>query len=153
MADVTCPQCDGKKGPFTVFMNRGAAGCSVEERPCSRCKGAGTISEYDAKLYAEGQRVRAARAAADLSLHEASRFLGCSAPELSAIEHGREPAHHDVLIEQLRPKIDEVQLRMNGGPYCYHVEQGRYCGRAERWDGHGYFHDFKGAQSTGDKDA
>jgi hypothetical protein len=40
---------------------------------------------------------------------------------------------------------DAVQHRLNGGPYCYHVDEDRkYCGRAQRWDGHGLkdFHEF-----------
>lgn len=142
MAEPVCPQCNGRKEPSTVFINRGAAGCSVEQRPCSRCGGKGTVTAYEHGLYVEGRRVRDARIAADLSLREASAVLGCSAPELSAIENGREPAHHDILIERLKPKVDETQLALTGGPHCYHVEQGRYCGRAERWPGHGHFHEF-----------
>lgn len=138
----TCPQCNGEKGPFTVFLNRGEAGCAVEQRSCSRCGGLGRISDYEHALCIGGRKVRDARVSFDLSLREAAIVLGCPAPELSAIENGREPAHHDVLIERLRPKVDEEQLALNGGPYCYHIEQGRYCGRAERWDGHGIFHEF-----------
>ena len=41
--------------------------------------------------------------------------------------------------------MDWGQVVMNGGPPCFHVqEDGRFCGRAERWDGHRLpdFHDF-----------
>lgn len=29
-----------------------------------------------------------------------------------------------------------VQVVANGGPPCFHVEDGRFCFRAKRWDGH-----------------
>ncbi len=32
--------------------------------------------------------------------------------------------------------IDWGQVVANGGPPCFHVEDGRFCLRAERWDGH-----------------
>lgn len=31
---------------------------------------------------------------------------------------------------------DWMQVVCNGGPPCFHVEGGRFCFRAERWDGH-----------------
>lgn len=31
---------------------------------------------------------------------------------------------------------------LNGGPPCFFVENRRFCGRAERWGGHGVMHDF-----------
>lgn len=35
-------------------------------------------------------------------------------------------------------KADWQQVAMNGGPPCFHIDQrdGRFCLRAERWDGH-----------------
>lgn len=35
---------------------------------------------------------------------------------------------------------DWQQVVLNGGPPCFHVEHGRFCLRAERWDGHGVMH-------------
>jgi len=32
--------------------------------------------------------------------------------------------------------MDWEQVVCNGGPPCFHMEGGRFCGRAERWDGH-----------------
>lgn len=32
--------------------------------------------------------------------------------------------------------MDWGQVVMNGGPACFHVEGGRFCGRAQRWMGH-----------------
>ena len=33
--------------------------------------------------------------------------------------------------------IDWVQVVLNGGPPCFHLEEdGRFCLRAERWSGH-----------------
>lgn len=31
---------------------------------------------------------------------------------------------------------DWVQVVLNGGPPCFHLDNGRFCLRAERWDGH-----------------
>ena len=47
-----------------------------------------------------------------------------------------------------RPVIDEGQRRLNDGSYCFHIENGRYCGRADFWAGHGNseFHEFKEEQ-------
>lgn len=38
--------------------------------------------------------------------------------------------------------VDWGQVVMNGGPPCFHVSDGRFCLRAERWDGHGLQHRF-----------
>ena len=32
--------------------------------------------------------------------------------------------------------MDWQQVVLNGGPPCFHLEDGRFCGRAERWAGH-----------------
>lgn len=33
--------------------------------------------------------------------------------------------------------MDWQQVVLNGGPPCFHLENtGRFCGRAERWEGH-----------------
>lgn len=34
-------------------------------------------------------------------------------------------------------QMDWVQVVLNGGPPCFHLdEDGYFCGRAQRWDGH-----------------
>lgn len=39
-------------------------------------------------------------------------------------------------IEAAR-NMDWQQVVFNGGPPCFHLSKdGRFCGRAERWDGH-----------------
>lgn len=42
--------------------------------------------------------------------------------------------------------MDWQQIVLNGGPPCFHLEPNaiKFCGRAERWQGHGVkdFHDF-----------
>ena len=41
--------------------------------------------------------------------------------------------------------MDWQQVVMNGGPPCFYLHgDGRFCGRAKRWDGHGLkeFHEF-----------
>ncbi len=35
------------------------------------------------------------------------------------------------------PQMDWQQVVLNGGPPCFHVEWPQFCGRAERWPGHG----------------
>jgi hypothetical protein len=39
---------------------------------------------------------------------------------------------HALLI----PMVDIGQRRLNGGPYCVHVEGDGFCGRAKAWAGH-----------------
>lgn len=40
-------------------------------------------------------------------------------------------------------QMDWTQVVMNGGPPCFHVcDDGRFCGRAERWDGHEAMHKY-----------
>lgn len=44
------------------------------------------------------------------------------------------------LIEAAKA-FDWHQVILNGGPPCFHLEQDeRFCGRAERWAGHGAEH-------------
>jgi hypothetical protein len=39
--------------------------------------------------------------------------------------------------------MDWQQVVLNGGPPCFHLaEDGHFCGRAERWPGHGDLHEF-----------
>jgi hypothetical protein len=40
--------------------------------------------------------------------------------------------------------MDWQQVVMNGGPPCFHVSEddGHFCGRAKRWDGHDGVHAF-----------
>ena len=42
------------------------------------------------------------------------------------------------------PWMDWTQVAMNGGPPCFFVEGPQFCGRAERWGGHGNpaFHNY-----------
>ncbi len=40
-------------------------------------------------------------------------------------------------------KMDWQQVVLNGGPPCFHIsEDGRFCGRAQRWEGHSDDHEF-----------
>lgn len=43
------------------------------------------------------------------------------------------------LIVEAAKNADWVQVVLNGGPPCFHLEEdrSRFCLRAERWDGHG----------------
>lgn len=39
--------------------------------------------------------------------------------------------------------MDWQQVVLNGGPPCFHLlKDGRFCGRAQRWDGHNDIHQF-----------
>lgn len=48
--------------------------------------------------------------------------------------------------EELRAaaeRMDWQQVVLNGGPPCFHLEgDGRFCGRAERWEGHPEIHSY-----------
>lgn len=63
----------------------------------------------------------------------------------SAIDRLRRPTLSQG-CEALRAaeKMDWVQVVLNGGPPCFHVDadDGRFCGRAERWEGHDDMHRF-----------
>lgn len=39
-------------------------------------------------------------------------------------------------IAMAAKKADWMQIIFNGGPPCFHLEDSRFCFRAERWDGH-----------------
>lgn len=47
--------------------------------------------------------------------------------------------------EKDKPQMDWQQVVLNGGPPCFavgipHTIPNKYCGRAERWEGHGSKH-------------
>lgn len=50
-------------------------------------------------------------------------------------------------IERLKAaakNMDWQQVVLNGGPPCFHLEENdaKFCGRAERWDGHKFTKEF-----------
>lgn len=45
------------------------------------------------------------------------------------------------LLNALR-HIDWIQIILNQSAPCCFIEDGRFCGRAERWAGHEHFHKF-----------
>lgn len=49
-------------------------------------------------------------------------------------------------IEQAARELDWRQVALNGGPPCFHIEDRRFCLRAQRWaqrwEGHGVLHSF-----------
>lgn len=51
--------------------------------------------------------------------------------------------------EKSTPTMDWQQVVLNGGPPCFFIEDRKFCGRAERWQGHGVrdFHDFVSLES------
>ena len=44
------------------------------------------------------------------------------------------------VIAQAAKDPDWGQVVANGGPPCFHVEDGRFCLRAKRWGGHDEMH-------------
>lgn len=54
-----------------------------------------------------------------------------------AIEQG----HHTAALAAAK-LADWEQVRQNGGPPCFHIAGGRFCLRAQRWDGHDDDHRF-----------
>lgn len=54
----------------------------------------------------------------------------------TAPEHISPAARIVELEELLIPLMDLGQYRLNGGSYCMHVMDGRFCGRGEAWAGH-----------------
>jgi hypothetical protein len=39
-------------------------------------------------------------------------------------------------LEHALANIDWGQVVANGGPPCFYIEDGHFCFRAKRWDGH-----------------
>lgn len=49
----------------------------------------------------------------------------------------------DAAILVAAENMDWQQVVLNGGPPCFHIcEEGHFCGRAQRWEGHGDLHAF-----------
>lgn len=46
------------------------------------------------------------------------------------------------LLLRAAQNMDWTQIVLNGGPPCFHLEGDKFCGRAERWDGHDCHHKF-----------
>lgn len=53
-------------------------------------------------------------------------------------------AHTPTQLIKAAAQMDWQQVVLNGGPPCFHLdtEDGRFCGRAQRWDGHDKIHTF-----------
>ncbi len=49
--------------------------------------------------------------------------------------------HGSAALFQAAKDADWMQVVYNQGPPCFHLEDGRFCLRAERWDGHKTFGD------------
>ena len=47
--------------------------------------------------------------------------------------------------------IDWGQVLRNGGPPCFHIDSGRFCLRAKRWNGHDVIHPYTTLHDASDK--
>lgn len=83
--------------------------------------------DCDCTLRAAKEHVRIVRESTAQLLAERDALL----VELAACRGALERA-----MAVLIPMVDVGQRRLNGGPYCIHVEGDGFCGRAEPWDGH-----------------
>ncbi len=45
-------------------------------------------------------------------------------------------------LAEAAKNMDWIQVVLNGGPPCFYLENDGFCGRAERWEGHGGLHPF-----------
>jgi hypothetical protein len=50
--------------------------------------------------------------------------------------HNPPPPSVRAAREKAAANMDWTQVVLNGGPPCFHIEDGRFCGRAYRWPGH-----------------
>jgi hypothetical protein len=97
----------------------------------------------------EGDRQAIILALAKLSFTRPGWHPGCLsriAKQLGGLEmyeafrdHGADPAWH---LLNAAEQMDWQQVVLNGGPPCFHLEDGRFCGRAQRWEGHDEMHKF-----------
>lgn len=99
---MQCPHCKGEGGT-DAFINRGPdiRTHSFGWVTCATCDGAGTISGAAAQRVERGELLRKARVLRRESLMEASRRLGISPADLSAVEHGRPSAAADAALAKL----------------------------------------------------
>jgi len=82
-----CPTCSGAKELQGIACGGPSAG--PFRMACYDCGGTGEVADIRAIWAREGDQLRATRAARDLSLREAARWVGVTAAEWSAAEFGR----------------------------------------------------------------
>lgn len=80
---LPCLSCEGKGQRLNL--------CSNSWIPCPPCSSTGKVRR-DAEWLQEGQTLRRARIAADMSLRQMARALSVSLVDLSAMERGMEAA-------------------------------------------------------------
>ena len=84
----TCPRCDGQDMTTGVVrVNRGEAGCTVEQAPpCYMCGGSGQITAEHADQYRIGEAFHAARRQARRTLGDISLWWRVSPSVISKAE-------------------------------------------------------------------
>ena len=98
---VTCPRCEGR-GPFTAFLHRSDGVCSVEEVPCSFCKGVGDVTDIQAHAFAKGRELMQLRQSCGRSLFEVADLLEIPTADYSGIEHGRRHANYEQIAQRIK---------------------------------------------------
>lgn len=85
---MLCPICEGS-GKNLAFVNRGPdiSTHSLDEIPCTLCRGAGSLSNEQMRRREIGKAMRNERVAKQKSLLEAACELGCTPAELSRWEN------------------------------------------------------------------
>lgn len=77
---------------------------------------------------------------------DGSQMVGCSCGQpIPKADVNAVLANRRARNDPRQPQMDWQQVVMNGGPPCFaqlEDEAGRYCGRAERWEGHDGEHKF-----------
>ena len=84
---IQCPDCRGS-GTATGFVCSRTSG-SFRTMPCSRCKGAGTISVQMALWLRMGEAIRTDRIRENCGGRERARMLGLTPLQLNDVEHGK----------------------------------------------------------------
>jgi len=81
----TCPRCKGTK----VIRGYACPGFRLVEMPCIDCGGTGEVDDVRRLWREHGATLKVFRTSRDMSLGEASRWIGVRPSEWSDAEHGR----------------------------------------------------------------
>jgi ribosome-binding protein aMBF1 (putative translation factor) len=88
---TTCPDCGGHGSSHAIVCGtrQGQHFCDTRPLNCGFCSGTGEVTEEQAKMKAEGMRLRDDRKARGLSGKQEAVRLGVSPVDWNHVEHGR----------------------------------------------------------------